>query len=80
MTHKKNTNMYLKMLDIEAVVKKQFQGILAIMTLNESTKIFICHIIYFIKETSSFWFKTLCSDTNGINRIVTIITAIWSGV
>jgi len=54
MTHKKNTNMYLKMLDIEAVVKKQFQGILAIMTLNESTKIFICHIIYFIKETSSF--------------------------
>jgi len=46
MTHKKNINMHLKMLRYWDSGKKQFQGILAIITLNESTRIFI--VISFI--------------------------------
>lgn len=50
MTHKKNSNMYLKML---TVVRKQFQGILAIITLNESTRIFITSSILLKKPILS---------------------------
>jgi len=73
MTHKKNINMYLKMLRYWDSGKETVSRNSWNYNLKWKHKNIHYHIIYFIKETNSFWFKTLWSYTNEINLIVTII-------